>query len=85
MSRVRAAKQEKKKDPAAEEFAAGVALLRSNPALRAVEFTVCRHPDCGLAPREGLVRADADGDRVLPAWFLIEAARDMPRLVEARR
>jgi predicted metal-dependent peptidase len=61
VSRVRAAKQEKKKDPAAEEFAAGVALLRANPALRAVEFTVCRHPDCDLAPREGLVRADSDG------------------------
>ncbi len=27
----------------------------------------------------------ADGNPVLPAWFLIEAARDMPRLVEARR
>ncbi|WP_037605978.1 ATP-binding protein [Streptacidiphilus rugosus] len=26
-----------------------------------------------------------DGSPVLPAWFLIEAARDMPRLVEARR
>jgi hypothetical protein len=26
-----------------------------------------------------------DGNPVLPAWFLIEAARDMPRLVEARR
>ncbi|MFF4549400.1 hypothetical protein ACFY1J_35120, partial [Streptomyces sp. NPDC001406] len=42
-------------------FAAGVALLRANPALRAVEFSVCRHPDCGLAPRDGLVRADSDG------------------------
>ena len=28
---------------------------------------------------------DADGNPVLPAWFLVEAARDMPRLVEARR
>ncbi|WP_457029874.1 ATP-binding protein [Kitasatospora sp. P5_F3] len=26
-----------------------------------------------------------DGNPVLPAWFLIEAARDLPRLVEARR
>ena len=26
-----------------------------------------------------------DGNPVLPSWFLIEAARDMPRLVEARR
>ncbi|MDH6578398.1 MoxR family ATPase [Kitasatospora sp. MAP5-34] len=27
----------------------------------------------------------SDGNPVLPSWFLIEAARDMPRLVEARR
>ncbi|MGF1426325.1 ATP-binding protein [Kitasatospora sp. LaBMicrA B282] len=27
----------------------------------------------------------ADGNPVLPSWFLVEAARDMPRLVEARR
>ncbi|MEU9133227.1 MoxR family ATPase [Kitasatospora sp. NPDC048540] len=27
----------------------------------------------------------ADGNPELPAWFLVEAARDMPRLVEARR
>ncbi|WP_030263605.1 ATP-binding protein [Streptomyces sp. NRRL B-24484] len=26
-----------------------------------------------------------DGNPVLPSWFLVEAARDMPRLVEARR
>ncbi|WP_405017401.1 MoxR family ATPase [Kitasatospora sp. NBC_00070] len=26
-----------------------------------------------------------DGNPVLPAWFLLEAARDLPRLVEARR
>ena len=26
-----------------------------------------------------------DGNPVLPSWFLIEAARDLPRLVEARR
>lgn len=78
MSRARGVKA-RKKDPA------GVALLRADPALRAVEYTLCRHPDCGLGSHDGLVRADADGDRVLPAWFLIEAARDMPRLVEVRR
>ncbi|MFE5036648.1 hypothetical protein [Streptomyces sp. NPDC056683] len=57
----RAAAARKKKDPAAENFAAGVELLRANPALRAVEFTICRHEKCELAPREGLVRADSDG------------------------
>ncbi|MEV5844210.1 hypothetical protein AB0M32_19805 [Streptomyces sp. NPDC051985] len=54
-------KKEQKKDPAAENFAAGVELLRANPALRAVEFTICRHEKCELAPRGGLVRADSDG------------------------
>ncbi|MDQ8705593.1 MoxR family ATPase [Streptomyces sp. LHD-70] len=32
-----------------------------------------------------VIADDADGNPVLPAWFLVEAARDMPRLVEARR
>ncbi|MFI6938420.1 ATP-binding protein [Streptomyces sp. NPDC050418] len=32
-----------------------------------------------------VIADDADDQPVLPAWFLIEAARDMPRLVEARR
>ncbi|MFF7982945.1 hypothetical protein ACFZDK_28155 [Streptomyces sp. NPDC007901] len=54
-------KKEQKKDPAAENFAAGVELLRANPALRAVEFTICRHEKCELAPRDGLVCADSDG------------------------
>ncbi|MFJ9713025.1 hypothetical protein [Streptomyces sp. NPDC101234] len=54
-------KNQKKPDPAAENFAAGVELLRANPALRAVEFTICRHEKCELAPTEGLVRADSDG------------------------
>ncbi|NUS12482.1 MAG: AAA domain-containing protein [Streptomyces sp.] len=32
-----------------------------------------------------VIADDEDGNPVLPAWFLVEAARDMPRLVEARR
>ncbi|MGW1148653.1 MoxR family ATPase, partial [Streptomyces sp. NPDC002454] len=32
-----------------------------------------------------VIADDAAGQPVLPAWFLIEAVRDMPRLVEARR
>ncbi|GAA2459983.1 MoxR family ATPase [Streptomyces lavendulocolor] len=32
-----------------------------------------------------VIRDDENGRPVLPAWFLVEAARDMPRLVEARR
>lgn len=32
-----------------------------------------------------VIADDEDGNAVLPAWFLVEAARDMPRLIEARR
>ncbi len=32
-----------------------------------------------------VIADDVDGNPALPAWFLVEAARDMPRLVEARR
>ncbi|GAA1077364.1 ATP-binding protein [Nocardiopsis composta] len=32
-----------------------------------------------------VIADDPDGEPVLPSWFLVEAARDMPRLVEARR
>ncbi|TGA96364.1 MoxR family ATPase [Streptomyces sp. MZ04] len=32
-----------------------------------------------------VIADDTDGNPLLPAWFLVEAARDMPRLVEARR
>lgn len=34
---------------------------------------------------QSVIASDADGNPLLPAWFLVEAARDMPRLVEARR
>ncbi len=34
---------------------------------------------------QSVIASDADGNPVLPSWFLVEAARDMPRLVEARR
>ncbi|MGW4023367.1 vWA domain-containing protein [Streptomyces sp. NPDC005009] len=35
-------------------------LVRANPALAAVEFSVCRQEDCKLAPRDGLVRVGSD-------------------------
>ena len=34
---------------------------------------------------QGVIASDADGNPLLPSWFLVEAARDMPRLVEARQ
>ncbi|RKN41628.1 DUF2201 family putative metallopeptidase [Streptomyces hoynatensis] len=51
----------KRRDPAAEAFAAGVKLARGTPALAALEARFCREPDCPLAPRDGLVRVDSCG------------------------
>jgi hypothetical protein len=31
-----------------------------------------------------VMAADAEGKPVLPAWFLVEVTRDLPRLVAAR-
>ncbi|MET8642483.1 hypothetical protein [Streptomyces sp. NPDC004675] len=58
MSRTR---PRKKRDFAAEAFAEGLRLMRANPALAAVEFSVCRAENCATAPRDGLVRVDSDG------------------------
>ncbi|MGI5135770.1 vWA domain-containing protein [Streptomyces sp. CA-106110] len=58
MSRTRS---KKKRDFAAEAFAEGMRLMRANPALAAVEFSVCRAEECTTAPRDGLVRVDSDG------------------------
>ncbi|MFC9083518.1 hypothetical protein ACFTY7_42410 [Streptomyces sp. NPDC057062] len=58
MSRTRPGK---KRDLAAEAFAEGMRLMRANPALAAVEFSVCRTEECATAPRDGLVRVDSDG------------------------
>ncbi|MEV5439962.1 hypothetical protein AB0K80_28740 [Streptomyces sp. NPDC052682] len=55
-------KQPKKRDLAAEAFREGLRIVRANPALATVEFSVCRHEECPLAPRDGLVRADSDGE-----------------------
>jgi predicted metal-dependent peptidase len=52
----------KKRDLAAEAFAEGLRLVKANPALNAVEFGVCRNEECKLAPRDGLVVVDSDGD-----------------------
>ncbi|MEH0574400.1 hypothetical protein QBA54_07855 [Streptomyces sp. B21-108] len=57
----REAREKKKRDLATESFEFGVALLRQNPAPAAIEFDTCRREGCGLAPRDGLVRADSNG------------------------
>ncbi|CAM5733623.1 hypothetical protein SHIRM173S_05872 [Streptomyces hirsutus] len=53
-------KGERKREAAAAAFAEGMRMLTADPALAAVEFTVCRDEDCDLAPRHGLLRTDSD-------------------------
>ncbi|MCX4821185.1 hypothetical protein OG883_14945 [Streptomyces sp. NBC_01142] len=48
-------------DPAAEAFAAGVALVKRNPALAALETKFCREKGCERAPRNGLATVDSNG------------------------
>ncbi|MBK3637622.1 hypothetical protein JHN52_32950, partial [Streptomyces sp. MBT97] len=54
-------RDKKKRDLAAEAFESGLAVLRGNPALAAVDFDTCRREECPMAPRDGLVRADSNG------------------------
>ncbi|MGW7299129.1 vWA domain-containing protein [Streptomyces sp. NPDC054829] len=73
----------RKRDIAAEHFAAGLAVVRANPALSAVEFDVCRLENCALSPRDGLVRVTSDAtlhvhpdriaDRDAWAWAIAHA------------
>ncbi|MGW7264562.1 vWA domain-containing protein [Streptomyces sp. NPDC054842] len=57
----RAAKRAPKKpDRAAEAFAAGLRLVRANPALAALNVTVCREESCTVTPHDGLVRVDSN-------------------------
>ena len=58
----RTAKSRKKKpDPATEAFAAGLALVKRNPALAAVEAAVCRNDQCRSVAPDGLVAVDSNG------------------------
>ncbi|PAZ09960.1 hypothetical protein CLM62_43780 [Streptomyces sp. SA15] len=61
MSRTRT-KGRKKRDLAGEAFEAGLALVRANPALRSLGLSSCRDEKCDLAPRDGLVRVDSEGE-----------------------
>ncbi|MGK3942098.1 hypothetical protein ABK046_27115 [Streptomyces caeruleatus] len=70
----RSPEKKKKRDLAGEAFAEGMRLLKTNPALAAVEFDVCRREDCRLAPRDGLVVADSDGDLHVHPQRLAEPA-----------
>ncbi|MEV1068184.1 hypothetical protein [Streptomyces sp. NPDC050263] len=59
-------------------------LVHANPALAAVDFGVCREPDCPQAPRDGLLAVHSNGtvhahpdriaDPALWAWSVAHAA-----------
>ncbi|MFE0822732.1 hypothetical protein [Streptomyces sp. NPDC058847] len=84
MSPARTTKGKKRRDLAAEAFETGLRLVRADPSLSTVEFTVCRQEQCTVAPRGGLVRVDSDGvvhahpdrlaDPALWAWAIAHAA-----------
>ncbi|MFD7788539.1 MoxR family ATPase [Streptomyces nojiriensis] len=60
-----------------------------SPALRQTAYRakalLVQLAEISVEVAQTVIADDADGLPVLPSWFLVEAARDMPRLVEARR
>lgn len=48
-------------DPATEAFAAGLALVKRNPAFAAVEASVCRQDKCALTPAGGMAAVTSNG------------------------
>ncbi|MFF4381565.1 ATP-binding protein [Kitasatospora sp. NPDC092039] len=67
--------------PASKEHASGA---QRQTAFRAKSLLV-QLAEISVEVAQTVIADGADGNPVLPSWFLIEAARDMPRLVEARR
>ncbi|MEU6755283.1 hypothetical protein [Streptomyces sp. NPDC046685] len=59
-SRTKAAKAAKP-DPAAQAFAEGLALVKRNPALGAVDAKICRETGCAATPAGGLVAVTSNG------------------------
>ncbi|WP_329125371.1 vWA domain-containing protein [Streptomyces sp. NBC_01465] len=60
-SRTRKAAAQDKPDPATEAFAAGLAQVKRNPALGALNADICRSKTCKAAPQHGLTAVDSDG------------------------
>ncbi|MGQ4330839.1 vWA domain-containing protein [Streptomyces hayashii] len=71
----RADRDRKKRDLAQEHFESGLAVMRANPALAAVELDVCRREECPMASRDGLVRADSNGTLHVHPTRIVEPAR----------
>ncbi|MFD7557255.1 MULTISPECIES: hypothetical protein [unclassified Streptomyces] len=61
MSRAARAKKDDKPDPAAQAFAEGLALVKRNPALGAVDGRICRETRCAATPAGGLVAVTSNG------------------------
>ncbi|WP_328394974.1 hypothetical protein OHS70_07595 [Streptomyces sp. NBC_00390] len=56
-----ASRKQKKPDLAAEAFAAGLALVKRNPAFAAVAASFCRQAKCAGTPAGGLAAVDSNG------------------------
>ncbi|WP_225729304.1 MULTISPECIES: hypothetical protein [unclassified Nocardia] len=61
MTRSRAKSAEAQQDPATLAYLAGLALVRANPALDALQVNFCRDPKCTSAPEQGLAAVDSNG------------------------
>ncbi|MFD7096713.1 vWA domain-containing protein [Streptomyces xanthophaeus] len=55
------ARKDGRPDPAAEAFAEGLALVKRNPALAAVDAGICRQAKCPGTPAGGLAAVDSNG------------------------
>ncbi|MFG2616141.1 hypothetical protein ACGFXC_00810 [Streptomyces sp. NPDC048507] len=61
MTTRRRGRAEDRPDPAAEAFAAGLALVKRNPALAALDAHVCRRAGCPHTAAAGLAAVDSNG------------------------
>lgn len=61
MSGSRARGKAARPDPATEAYAAGLVLVKQNPAFAALEVEFCRNKHCRLCPEEGLTAVDSNG------------------------
>ncbi|MEU9145772.1 hypothetical protein [Streptomyces sp. NPDC048349] len=70
----RRTQQKAKPDPATQAFAEGLALVKRNPALAAVDATLCREAVCAAAPARGLAVVTSNGTVHLHPTRLAEPA-----------
>lgn len=61
MSANRSRAKDTRPDPATEAYAAGLVLVKRNPAFAALDVEFCRRKNCRLCPAEGLAAVDSNG------------------------